>query len=148
MLTMPVHETSSNPFAQFDLILGWTSWKWLGATWNYNEMLKQPICEWIGHGWRFHALPCWLNIHCIGPVSHKTIAHKVSSIRKWNHILKKKWPSQLRVKSLASGRCGCNHELIIFKTHIRDSYLEHFLWNRPSGESHMSSLMVSQHWFS
>ena len=28
----------------------------LWATWNYNEMLKQPICERIGHGWRFHAL--------------------------------------------------------------------------------------------
>ena len=51
-----VHETSSSPFAQFDLILGWTTWKWLWATWNYNEMLKQPICERIGHGWRFHAL--------------------------------------------------------------------------------------------
>ena len=51
-----VHETSSSPFAQFDLILGWITWKWLWATWNYNEMLKQPICERIGHGWRFHAL--------------------------------------------------------------------------------------------
>ena len=63
---LAVHETSSSPFAQFDLILGWTTWKWLWATWNYNEMLKQPICERIGHGWRFHALPwiaqlrsCW-----------------------------------------------------------------------------------------
>ena len=45
-----------SPFAQFDLIWGWTTWKWLWATWNYNEMLKQPICERIGHGWRFHAL--------------------------------------------------------------------------------------------
>ena len=51
-----MHETSSSPFAQFDLILGWTTWKWLWATWNYNEMLKQPICERIGHGWKFHAL--------------------------------------------------------------------------------------------
>ena len=50
-----VHETSSSPFAQFDLILGWTTWKWLWAIWNYNEMLKQPICERIVHGWRFHA---------------------------------------------------------------------------------------------
>ena len=54
-----MHETSSSPFAQFDLILGWTTWKWLWATWNYNEMLKQPICERIGHGWRFHALECY-----------------------------------------------------------------------------------------
>ena len=42
-----------------------------------------------------HQYPqCWLNINCIGPVSSKTIAHKVNSIRKWNHILKKKWPSR------------------------------------------------------
>ena len=40
---------------------------------------------------------CWLNIHCIEPVSYKNIAHKVNSIRKFNHILKK-WPSHLRVK--------------------------------------------------
>ena len=45
-----------------------------------------------------HQYPqCWLNIPCIGPVSYKNIAHKVNSIRKWNHILKK-WPSHLRVK--------------------------------------------------
>ena len=37
-----------------------------------------------------HQYPqCWLNIHCIGPVSYKNIAHKVNSIRKLNHILKK-----------------------------------------------------------
>ena len=37
-----------------------------------------------------HQYPqCWLNIHCIGPVPYKNIAHKVNSIRKWNHILKK-----------------------------------------------------------
>ena len=29
------------------------------------------------------------DIHCIGLVSYKDIAHKVISIRKWNHILKK-----------------------------------------------------------
>ena len=58
---MTVHETSSSPFAQFDLILGWTTWKWLWASWNSNEMLKQPICEQIGHGWRFHALQWWLD---------------------------------------------------------------------------------------
>ena len=57
-----VHETSSSPFAQFDLILGWTTWKWLWATWNYNEMLKQPICERIGHGWRFHALKTYADM--------------------------------------------------------------------------------------
>ena len=51
-----VHETSSRPLAQFDLILSWTTWKWLWATWNHNEMSKQPICERIGHGWRFNAL--------------------------------------------------------------------------------------------
>ena len=35
-----------------------------------------------------HQYPqCWLNIHCIGPISYKNIAHKVNSIRKWNHIL-------------------------------------------------------------
>ena len=34
-------------------------------------------------------LQCWLNIHCIGAVSYKNIAHTVNSIRKWNHILKK-----------------------------------------------------------
>ena len=46
-----------------------------------------------------HQYPqCWLNIHRIGPVSYKNVAHKVNSIRKWNHILKKKWPSHLRVK--------------------------------------------------
>ena len=45
-----------------------------------------------------HQYPqCWLNIHCIGPVSYKNIAHKLNSIRKWNYILKKKWPSYLRV---------------------------------------------------
>ena len=34
-----------------------------------------------------HQYPqCWLNVLCIGPVSYKTIAHKVNSIRKWNHI--------------------------------------------------------------
>ena len=38
-----------------------------------------------------HQYPhCWLNIHCIGPVSYKNIAHKVNSIRKWSHISKKK----------------------------------------------------------
>ena len=37
-----------------------------------------------------HQYPqCWLNIHCIGPVSYKSMAHKVNSIRKWYHILKK-----------------------------------------------------------
>ena len=30
----------------------------------------------------------------------KNIAHKVNSIRKWNHILKKKWPSHLRDKTV------------------------------------------------
>ena len=46
-----------------------------------------------------HQFPqCWLNIHCIGPISYKNIAHKVNSIRKWNRILTKKWPSHLRVK--------------------------------------------------
>ena len=36
-----------------------------------------------------HQYPqCWLNIHFIAPVSCKNIAHKVNSIRKWNHILK------------------------------------------------------------
>ena len=45
-----------------------------------------------------HQYPqCWLNINFIGPVSYKNIAHKVNSIRKLNHILKKKWPSHLRV---------------------------------------------------
>ena len=45
-----------------------------------------------------HQYPqCWLNIHCIGPVSYKNIAHKVNSIRKLNHILKKKRPSHLRI---------------------------------------------------
>ena len=34
----------------------------------------------------------WLSIHCIGPISYKNIAHKVKSIRKWNHILKKNDP--------------------------------------------------------
>ena len=29
---------------------------------------------------------CWLNIHWIGPVSYKNIAHKVKSIRKYPHI--------------------------------------------------------------
>ena len=47
-----------------------------------------------------HQYPqCWLNIHCIGPVSYKNIAQKVNSIRKWNPILKKKWPSHLRVNT-------------------------------------------------
>ena len=37
-----------------------------------------------------HQYPqCWLNIHCIGPILYKDIAHTVNSIRKWNHILKK-----------------------------------------------------------
>ena len=37
-----------------------------------------------------HQYPqCWLNIHCIGPVSYTTIAHKVNSVRKWNHVFKK-----------------------------------------------------------
>ena len=48
-----------------------------------------------------HQYPqCSLNIHCIGPVSYKNIAHKANSIRKWNHILRKKWPSHLKVKQI------------------------------------------------
>ena len=60
-----------------------------------------------------HQYPqCWQNIHCIGPASYKNIAHKVNSIRKWNHILKKKWPSHLRVKACWM-HCLCSISIII-----------------------------------
>ena len=52
-----------------------------------------------------HQYPqCWLNIHCIGPVSYKHITLMLDNIRKKSYILKK-WPSRLRVKA----HCHCYH---------------------------------------
>ena len=35
---------------------------------------------------------CWLNIHCIGPVSYKNITLMVNNITKWNYIFAKNDP--------------------------------------------------------
>ena len=40
-----------------------------------------------------------LNIHCIGPVSYKSITLMLDNIRKSNYVLKKKKTSRLRVKT-------------------------------------------------
>ena len=54
-----------------------------------------------------HQYPqCWLNIHCVGSVSYKTITHKVNRMRKWNHVLKKKRPSHLSVNCMNEHHCG------------------------------------------
>ena len=42
------------------------------------------------------------------------------------------------VNPLASGICGCDIKLAIFKL-ISRIYLEHFLWNLPSGECHKTT---------
>ena len=60
-----------------------------------NPLVRSQHCGYWCAGAKApsHQYPqCWLNIHCIGPVSYKTISHKVNSIRKWNHILKKNYP--------------------------------------------------------
>ena len=67
----------------------------LFCIWIYSMNTSVQSCYAKAPG---HQYPqCWLNILCIGPVSYKNIAHKVNSIRKWNHILKKIGTSHLRV---------------------------------------------------
>ena len=71
-----------------------------------------PGAEAPGHQYSL----CWLNIHYIGPVAYKkNVAHKVNSIRKWNHILKK-WPSHLRVKENAFKNVVCEMSAILSLT--------------------------------
>ena len=55
---------------------------------------------------------CRLNIHCIGPVSYKNIAHKVNSIRKW-----KNWPSHLRVNGAVQTSLQCIRNALLFLLH-------------------------------
>ena len=66
--------------------------QWVNPWTLGNAWVRSQHCGYWSPGVKApgHQYPqCWLNIHCIGPISYKDIAHKVNSIRKWNHILKK-----------------------------------------------------------
>ena len=63
----------------------------LGNTWVCNQHCGYwcPGAKAPGHQYP----QCWLNIHCIGPVSYKNIAPIVNNIRKYW----KEWPNPFRV---------------------------------------------------
>ena len=62
---------------------------------NWKSMGHTQHCSywWPGALVPGHQYPqCWLNIHCIGPVSYKNIRVELNNMSQYNYILKKKFP--------------------------------------------------------
>ena len=133
-----------------------------GLTWMLNINLKHRethgcIVSIVGSGYWCpganapgHQYPqCWLNIHCIGPVSYKTIAHKVNRTASENEItFWKKWPICLTHWGRVTHICVIKFTIIGSDNGLSPSRRQAIIWTnagilliRPSGTNFSETLI-------